>query len=146
MKAKKSEIVLNTLIILIDAIFLCGAFVLQYLSTKKMGVMRYLVFIKNEFESGYFRPQLMRIYTSIIIIGIIACTMIFLYNILKTKNTKIITSSFLAILSNVAGAVLITSKPAHELKAYYFFLIAVFIIIILQYIKLTFLSKGTVTF
>lgn len=39
------------------ALILSAVYVLEYFGRKRMGMMRYLVFIKREFENGWFQPE-----------------------------------------------------------------------------------------
>lgn len=38
-------------------LILSAVYVLEYFGRKRMGMMRYLVFIKREFENGWFQPE-----------------------------------------------------------------------------------------
>ena len=41
------------------ALILIVVYVLEYFGRKRMGMMRYLVFMKREFENGWFQPPVM---------------------------------------------------------------------------------------
>lgn len=72
---------------------LSGALILQYYAHKKMSEMRYLVFMRYEFEKEWFSPYLMKLYTIALEIGLILCLLIVIFSILVTVNN--ISLSFL---------------------------------------------------
>jgi hypothetical protein len=104
------------------------AIVLEDLSSKKMGVARYLVFKVQVFESTLFPPFLINIYTFVLLIGAVISLVL-----LKTKgkNKKIALSLLGAASANVIGIIFIQFKM--ELQAYPFFIFGIFIVIVFQY-------------
>ncbi|MEH7009357.1 hypothetical protein V7087_00825 [Neobacillus niacini] len=109
------------------------AIVLEDLSSEKMGVARYLLFKKQEFEASFFTPILMNLYTSIFVIGTIICLSILM---IKGKSRKIIISILFATIANLVGIIFIRSN--WQLAAYHFFLIGIFIVIAFQYVGIVF--------
>jgi hypothetical protein len=125
------NIIVFILTIIIQFSVIIGAMVLEDFSTKRMGVARYLVYKKQEFESTYFTGALMNLYTLILVIGAAVCT--FLLMILWKKRKGVFSLIF-AIIANLGVIILIQLSP--QLQAYHFFLIGTFIVIIIQYIRI----------
>jgi hypothetical protein len=130
MKNMKSFLIfMLTLIVQFSGIIL--AMVLEDFSTKKMGVARYLVFKNQEFETTFFTPALMNIYSLILTLGAAICTVLM---ILHRKRRKGLISFFFSIIASLAGVLFIHFGP--QLQAYYFFLIGIFIMVLIQYIRI----------
>ncbi|MFF2448466.1 hypothetical protein ACFVSW_15320 [Neobacillus sp. NPDC058068] len=105
------------------------AIVLENLSAKKMGVARYLIFKKQQFESSYFTPQLTLIYTIILGIGAITCLLLLLT---KRKSWRKIIMLIIAAVANIIG--IIFMQFSADLEAYHFFIIGMFVVIAVQYV------------
>ncbi|MCJ7689002.1 MAG: hypothetical protein MUO60_06760, partial [Clostridiaceae bacterium] len=120
----------------LQVIILIFPIVLQYLSDEKMGVKRYLVFKKSILLKETFTPNLMFMYKLMLIIGIIVGIVLLIYYSIKKVNSAMIKSSIKVAILNFIAMVFVFSKYFEELLTYPFFLIAIFGIIILQYIKL----------
>ncbi len=105
------------------------AIVLENLSAEKMGVARYLIFKKQQFESTYFTPQLILIYTIILGIGAIICTLLLLT---KGKSRGKIIMLLVAVAANIIGIIFIQFSA--DLMAYHFFIIGMVIVIVVQYV------------
>lgn len=127
------------LIAFIDIAVLSAVFLLEYLSGKKMGVMRYLVFMKREFEAGWFNPAAIRIYGVILILSVVLFSSFSLHSIVKTKAREMIRSAILGAVFSCICYFLLIICGTLNLKAYYFFVIALFIMIVLQYVFLIFI-------
>jgi hypothetical protein len=127
---KNLLIFILTLIVQLSGIIL--AMVLEDFSTKKMGVARYLVFKKQEFENTFFTPALMNIYSLILIFGATVCIIVFLIRLQKRRKGLI--SLFFAAIANLAGILFMHIGP--QLQTYYFFLIGIFIAVLIQYIRI----------
>jgi hypothetical protein len=130
MKSIRNLIVFILTIILQFSVII-AAIVLEDLSTEKMGVARYLVYKKQEFESTFFTGVLMNLYTLILVIGAVVCTV---FLMILWKRRKGVFSLMFAIIANLGAIILILLSP--QLQAYYFFLIGTFIVIIIQYIRI----------
>lgn len=104
------------------------AIILEDLSDEKMGVARYLVFKKQEFAANYFSPACMNVYTFILAGGAVVCLALLF---MIWKSGKRMVSLLVALLANIIA--LITIQMNLELKAYYFFLIGMFIVVVFQY-------------
>jgi hypothetical protein len=128
----------SNIVIAIDAMLLIAVYLLQYYSSRKMGLMRFLVYEKMKLQEGWFRPDLIKLYICILIAGIAICAIIAIHNAIKAKGLRRIrVAAFAAILNCITYFVLINEK-AQSLKSYYFILIALFIMLLLQYILLTY--------
>ncbi|MBK5242638.1 hypothetical protein [Clostridium sp.] len=120
----------------LQVIILIFPIVLQYLSDKKMGVKRYLVFKKTIFSEETFTPNLMFMYKLVLILGIIVSIALLIYYSIVKVNNALIKSSIKVTVMNFIIIFFVFSKQFEELLTYHFFLISIFVIIILQYIKL----------
>lgn len=110
------------------------AFVLEDLSSKKMGVARYLLYKEQVFETIYFTSSLLKVYTFIFLVGAIVCLLLLM---IKGKGRKLSISLLLTAIANLIGIIFIQFKL--QLDAYHFFLIGIFIVIAFQYIWITIL-------
>ena|SRR5699024_4618086 len=127
---------MNIIFTIVEFLVLCGAIVLEYLYTKRMGVARYLVYKEKVFSEGIFSLSLMKRYKYIIIALLIISIIFLMYNIFKKKNRRNIRVTIPSIIVDLIGLIFIIMKDSLNLKAYYFFIIAIFIIIIIESIKL----------
>ena len=127
--------IITNLLTTLQVFLLTIPIVLQYLSDKKMGIKRYLVFKKSIFLKGTFTPNLMFMYKLVLILGIIIGIALLIYYSIKKVNSALIKSSIKVTIMNFVAMVFVFSKHFEELLTYHFFLIAIFVIIILQYIK-----------
>ncbi|AWI06421.1 hypothetical protein [Clostridium drakei] len=126
----------KAILTIMQIIVLIPAIVLEYLSDKKMGVVRYLVFKRQVYEQGIFNLRLMNIYKNLLIITFFIVIIMIIYKSIKTRSNKFIMSGLITIIINIFCVIFIISKRSVALEAYHFFIIAIFIIIILQYFKL----------
>jgi len=138
MRKARAGIASYIIVTLLDLFLVSGALILQYYADKKMGVMRYVVFMRYEFEKGWFSPDLMKLYTITLEAGFIICLVILIFSIIKKKRRVILQASALAIMANLIGYILLTSHRFSDLKAYYFILIAVLSITVLQLLLLAY--------
>ncbi len=139
MKSSKMIKTIKIIFIIMQVAALIPAVVLEYLSDKKMGVMRYLVFKKRIYEESTFNANLMKIYIMLLIGMAIISFLMLIYNIVKAKNSKLKNIIMNSFVINLMGIIFIVWKKTLNLQAYHFFLISVFIIIVLQYAKLVFI-------
>jgi len=103
-----------------------GAAILENLSSSKMGVNRYLLFKKTHYATTVFTPERIKLYTILLIVGLILC--LFLYFKTKMGSTRrllIYLTAYQAI-----GVVLLSLQ---NLSAYPIFGFGIAIIVILQY-------------
>lgn len=136
MKNLRIKTIIKILITIVQVFILIPPVVLQYLSDKKMGVKRYLVFQKEILPKEIFTDKIMIIYKFILILGIIiSITLLIHYSIMRL-NSSLKKSVIRIIIFNLLASFYVFSKLFDGLLAYHFFLIAIFVIIILQYIKI----------
>ncbi|NFH30656.1 hypothetical protein FC832_18560 [Clostridium botulinum] len=131
---KRTHNILNIILSIIQIIFILPALILENLAKKKMGVIRYLIFKKEEFSSGIFNANNLTIYKWILLFISIIIIIIFIVNIKKKLKCKI--NFFIIILLNIILFLLVGYESIFNLQAYHFFIIEIFIIIIIEYIKL----------
>ena len=136
MRTNKKQAIINVILAVIQVFIFAPSILLEYLSEEKMGVMRYLVFKKRIYEETFFDSYFMNLYKLVLIIGIVICVILFIYNYVKIIDKSLTKSIIVAIVANLTGIVFIVDKHMQLLNAYYFFLISIFITIVLQYIKL----------
>lgn len=136
---KALKLIIKIFISMIQFALITSAVMLQYYSKKKMGVMRYLVYKNRVFESSLFNGAMNSVYKLILILGIII-GVVLLYKAMK-KESKFIFSSLLCLILNIAGLVLIFNNISSAYLGYYFFLIALFGVIFIQYLKVMLIRK-----
>ncbi|WPC43244.1 hypothetical protein [Clostridium sp. JS66] len=126
---------IKIILTIMQMIVLIPGIVLEYLSDKKMGVIRYLVFKRQAYEQGIFNSSLMNIYKSLLIATFFIVIIMIIYKSIKIKSNKFIKSGLITVIINLLCIIFIISKKAVALEAYHFFVIAIFIIVILECLK-----------
>ena len=111
--------------LILQFIVIIAAVVLEDLSTKKMGVNRYLLFSKEEYAELFLSPERLKIYGILFIVGIIVCFILFIVNMKKGS------SILLAIIYQIIGLIILFKVT---LQAYPFFVLGIWIVIIFQYL------------
>ena len=74
-------------------------------------------------------------YKIMLILGIIIGIALLIFILIKKINSTLVKSSIKIIILNLIAIFCVFSKQFQQLLTYHFFLIAIFVIIILQYIK-----------
>jgi len=131
--------VLKIVISILQILILVPPLLLQYLSDRKMGVMRYLIFKKDAFSKEIFTPSFTFTYVGLLFLGIAFCIIFLIYSYTKRKNNSLIKPIIILLLYNLFCIVYIFYYKFQILISYHFFLIAILIIIFLQYIKIIFI-------
>ena len=111
--------------LILQFLVIIAAVVLEDLSTKKMGVNRYLLFSKEEYAELFLSPERLKIYGILFIVGIIVCFILFIANMKKGS------SILLAIIYQIIGLIILSKVT---LQAYPFFVLGIWIVIIFQYL------------
>jgi hypothetical protein len=111
--------------LILQFLVIIAAVVLEDLSTKKMGVNRYLLFSKEKYAELFLSPERLKIYGILFIVGIIVCFILFIVNMKKGS------SILLAIIYQIIGLIILTKVT---LQAYPFFVLGIWIVIIFQYL------------
>ena len=145
MKNLRIKTIIKILITIVQLFILIPPILLQYLSDKKMGVKRYLVFQKEMLPKEIFTDKIMFIYKFILILGIIISIVIVIHYSIMRLNSALKKSAITIIILNLLASFYVFSKLFDGLLAYHFFLIAIFVIIILQYIKILLDYKRSIT-
>jgi hypothetical protein len=89
MKTFKS-ILVKIIIPLLQVLIIIPPLLLQYLSDRKMGLMRYLVFKKDVFSKEIFTSSITFAYKSFLLSGIIFCIIFLIYSYTKKIKTSLI--------------------------------------------------------
>lgn len=105
---------------------------LEYLSHKRMGVARDMIYRNQVFEAKMFTPFLMNIYISFFVALAIVGILLLIYSVVKIRKQKIIKHAIFTVSLNLIGVIFILLQNSTKLNAYYFFIIAFLIIIIIQ--------------
>ncbi|AOY77825.1 hypothetical protein CLFO_28390 [Clostridium formicaceticum] len=133
-KNKKWRIIVHLLtftqIILVGVVL-----IVEKLSKKKMGVVRYLVFKNHVFEATWFTPSLMNFYKILLAICFFAY-LICLIRSLRNTNKRFLFCQFIAILLNAIILLSFFTNLVVAMKVYYYFIIVLVICLILQYCKI----------
>lgn len=132
--------ILNRIITLLQLLILVPPLMLQYLSDRKMGVMRYLVFKKDVFSKEIFTSSFTFAYRSLLLSGIIFCIIFLIYCYTKKTKNSLIRPISTLLLWDLICLFYVFFYKSQLLLTYHFFLIAFFIIITLQCVKLIFMS------
>ncbi|NFH38106.1 hypothetical protein FDB99_18960, partial [Clostridium botulinum] len=122
---KRTHNILNIILSIIQIIFILPALILENLAKKKMGVIRYLIFKKEEFSSGIFNANNLIISIYILLFISIIIIIIFIVNMKKKLKCKI--NFFIIILLNIILFLLVSYESIFNLQAYHFFIIEIFI-------------------
>ncbi|MFT5876014.1 MAG: hypothetical protein ACI8WT_005016 [Clostridium sp.] len=131
-----TTIVLKSIITLFQILILFPPLLLQYLSDRKMGVMRYLIFKKDVFSKELFTTSFTFTYRFLLYLGIAFCIIFFIYSYTKKTSNSLIKPIVFLFLFNLFCLSCMFYYNFQILLSYHFFLIAFFVIIILQYVKI----------
>lgn len=129
-------VVLKNIITILQVLMLVPPLLLQYLSDRKMGVMRYLVFKKDVFAKEIFTLSFTFTYRNLLFLGIIFCMIFLISSYNKRINRSFKEPIITLFLCNSICLFYASYYKFQILMAYHFFLIAFLIIIILQYVKI----------
>lgn len=134
-KRAVNKIIIN-LFTTLQVFLLTIPIVLQYLSDKKMGVNRYLVFKKMILSKDALVIKLVLMLKAILILGIIIGTVLLVRYFIKKTNIALVESTIKIIALNFIGICFAFLDKFEGFLTYHFFLTAIFLIIMLQYLKL----------
>ncbi|MCB2291118.1 hypothetical protein LGK97_15410 [Clostridium sp. CS001] len=143
MKNRVVKTIIRNVITTLQMIILIIPTVLQYLSDKKMGVKRYLIFKKMLFSREIFTPGLIFTFKLMLILGVIIISILLIICYIKKINNNLLKPAIKVTILNLIAIVVIFSKQLEVLVTYHFFLIAIFIIVILQCVKAFFINEFT---
>jgi hypothetical protein len=134
-KRAVNKIIIN-LFTTLQVFLLTIPIMLQYLSDKKMGVNRYLVFKKMILSKDALVIKLVLMLKVILILGLIIGVVILACYFIKKLHIALVKSIIKIITLNLIGICFAFLDKFEGLLTYHFFLIAIFLIVILQYLKL----------
>lgn len=109
---------------------------LQYLSTRRMGVMRYLLFQRGVFGATVLAPLPLNLYKLLLAAGVTVCLTLLLRRAPVWRQRQAARGLWAGAGLNLAGLGLLLAPSAGRLLAYPFFLLAVMAAVVLQYAKL----------
>lgn len=125
---------INMLIYAGQILLITGAFLMQYFSSRRMGMHRYLVY-KNAQLDRYFTSEMMLIYQVILgAIFLVSCWCFFR----KKRKTWGISLNFILLIFFMIGAVYFSLNNINEFKALYYLFISFAANIVVQTIRIIF--------
>ncbi|KXG76667.1 hypothetical protein [Thermotalea metallivorans] len=139
MKKDAKKAMVNIFILMMQWTIFFSIIGLEYLSHKRMGVMRYLLFKKYTYETLWLQPYFINVYVSVLFGGLVICLFWYIHRKDKGSARRHL---LLAFIINLAGIFFILAPKGRNLNAYPFFLIGIFINLILQYTRLWFNRMG----
>ncbi|SCH87410.1 MULTISPECIES: hypothetical protein [unclassified Romboutsia] len=131
---KKSNKIFNIIATVLQILLLVGAYLVNYFTHKKMGMLRYIVYKNNLLENKY--PIMKLQYITIAIFAILVVLILALYIKRKLQMSKYALSMniFMVILFAIyAGFTLINSTET--LRAYYYIGFMLEVTVFIQIIK-----------
>lgn len=129
----KRVFLFQTMLTIIQFLSIICVIVLEYYSSEKMGVARYLVYKKQVFETTLFTPEMLNIDTYIFLAGAIICLILLMVKAKGSGLGKFISLS-VATFANIMGIIFL--RIGTQLYAYHFFILGIMAVIVIQYIKL----------
>ncbi|MEI0517230.1 hypothetical protein [Brachyspira murdochii] len=121
----------------IQVLFVISAFALQFLSKKKMGVMRHFVYYNKKLETIYNIPFLINAASFLILIIIIIAAIVFFY-FFKSKiysNKYMMLFNISLIILGILFIIFLRMFSRESLLAYYYMTLIFFIVYISEFIK-----------
>ncbi|WP_157153721.1 hypothetical protein [Brachyspira murdochii] len=121
----------------IQVLFVISAFALQFLSKKKMGVMRHFVYYNKKLETIHNMPFLINTASFLILIIIILAAILFFY-FFKSKiysNKDMILLNISLIILGILFIIFLRMFSRESLLAYYYMTLIFFIVYIIELIK-----------
>ncbi|MGK0465697.1 hypothetical protein [Clostridium sp.] len=134
-KRAVNKIIIN-LFTTLQVFLLTIPIVLQYISDKKMGVNRYLVFKKMILSKDELVIKLVLMLKVVLILGLIIGIVLLICYFIKKSNILLVKSIIKIIILNSIGICFTFLDEFEGLLTYHFFLTAIFLIIVLQCLKL----------
>lgn len=140
MKKVRCNSIISVILLSIELCLILAVIVLENLSARKMGVMRSLVYRNKVLKEGFFSTEMLNIYLLVLIFCMGTILAVSLIKLFKNKSSLRLKKLSLLITLIIAGIIFLSSSRIREFSAYYFFLIAIFINILLEFLRLIFLG------
>lgn len=140
MKKVRCNSIISVILLSIELCLILAVIVLENLSARKMGVMRSLVYRNKVLKEGFFSTEMLNIYLLVLIFCTGTILAVSLIKLFKNKSSRRLKKLSLLITLIIAGIIFLFSSRIREFSAYYFFLIAIFINILLEFLRLIFLG------
>lgn len=112
------------------------AVVLQNLSSRRMGVMRDLVFRRQVLEKTVLSPQMMTVYQFGLLLGAVVCLVLLVRRAGAGQREAPVRGLLGAFVANLVALGLISLPAVERLLAYPVLVPAALIAVVLQYVKL----------
>lgn len=135
MKNSAIKKIIKTTLTIVQILMIIAPITLQYFSDKKMGVKRYVIFKQAVFSKEIFTTNVMFLLKfTLIALTSVAIAFIVYYSLKKITNF-LVKPLLKLILLDIVTIFYLFSNQFKESIIYHFFLIAAFVIIVLQHIK-----------
>lgn len=126
----------NYIISILQICIFMAVILLEYFSRNKMGVIRYVVYKNHEFQTTIFSPQFIMLFKTLLLVSTALFVILLILAYTKAKYSVNKTISIIGALISAFGIVIFFFGEAFNLKSLPFFMLAVLIIVIIQFIKL----------
>lgn len=131
----RKKVVLS-LVRALQVLALVAVVTLEYLADKKMGVMRYLVYINAHYDEIFSQGLLMVIVKAGLLLLLASALVYWVYSFFKGKAQQVVGSTFSIVFFTGVLYFLIAFKGLVALNAYYLFLLACAVMIGLEFLWL----------
>ncbi|MFT9495466.1 hypothetical protein [Anaerosolibacter sp.] len=130
--------IFNWVLIILQVLFLFTAYGIQMFSMKKMGMMRYVIYINQQWEAKYPIETLRTI--SIVLLVLLSIIIIILYALIKKDNQigrkKALPMLLVEVIVTLAFVFFALFFSPENYRSYYFTSLALAIVALIQDIKM----------
>ncbi|SHG76022.1 hypothetical protein SAMN02745221_00915 [Thermosyntropha lipolytica DSM 11003] len=131
---KKLKIGLDVLVYVLQLLLITGAFIVQYFSTRRMGMFRYLVY-KNQKWAPFFTPDWMTVYKGLWLVLAAGAVVLVITKWINIKGYyRWINVVLLLFLLFMTGFYLFTGD-VNAVRGLYYLLIALGASLVVQFIR-----------
>jgi len=139
LKESKLKYVFFSLLTFIQICLITVAIIFERYYYKRMGMKRHIEYTRLKYVEGIFSPANIRIFQVAIIILIIILLGVILFEKYRWHSKLFNISIILQIILSFIGLLFLTFDYFLMFKAYYYFLIAILISILIEYLKIVIL-------
>jgi len=126
----------NYIISILQIFIFIAVILLGYFSRNKMSVIRYVVYKNNEFQTTILSQQFITLYKTLMLVSATLFVILLILSYTKAKLSVNKTFSIIGTLLSVWGIAIFYLNEVLDLRSLPFFMLTIFIIVILQFIKL----------
>jgi len=126
----------NYIISILQIFIFIAVILLGYFSRNKMSVIRYVVYKNNEFQTTILSQQFITLYKTLMLVSATLFVILLILSYTKAKLSVNKTFSIIGTLISVWGIAIFYLNDVLDLRSLPFFMLTIFIIVILQFIKL----------